>query len=201
MNNNARLKKHSMSNSELIIVEKNNLDIIIDLKYATKDNFIGRPIYISPILMLHINAYNCLKNAVEIAKNMGYKIKVFDGFRPYEAQKIMYDAFPGSDYVSDPDNGIATHTRGIAIDLTLTDSSGNELNMGTEFDSFEKAAHLVTYDLPSDVLKNRMMLVGIMRMAGFDHYKYEWWHFQLPDPKSYPKLKDNDAPVRIVYDN
>ncbi|MBN9543010.1 MAG: D-alanyl-D-alanine dipeptidase [Alphaproteobacteria bacterium] len=187
-----------MIKSDLIIIDTAKLDVILDVKYATNDNFVGTQIYQKPVVMLHINAYQALEKAVESASRMGYKLKIFDGFRPFEAQKLMYDAFPGSNYVSDPDNGIATHTRGIAIDLTLVDQNNNELDMGTAFDSFEESAHHTSFEVRDEVLKNRMLLLGIMTFAGFEFYKYEWWHYQLPNPYDYPKLHDNDAPISIM---
>lgn len=182
----------------LEIIEDQKLDILIDLKYGTKDNVTENIIYKNPVLMLHKDAVKCLKKAIAISKSMGYKIKIFDGFRPLEAQKYLYDAFPGSDYVSNPDSGIATHTRGIAIDLTLADDKGNDIDMGTDFDSFEEKAHHGSDEVSAEITKNRMILLGIMTLSGFDYYKKEWWHYQLPQPLKYPKLYDKEAPISMM---
>ena len=183
----------------LIVIDPIEYNIEIDLLYGTSNNFMKKAIYNNPVLMLHEDAAKCLLKASQMAIKFGYKLKIFDGYRPIEAQQIMYDMFPGTNYVSDPVDGIATHTRGVAVDLTLIKATDYiELDMGTEFDSFKDAAHHFSDKIGKEAVLNRGILIHIMLSAGFELYKYEWWHYQLPNPKNYPKISDKDNNIRMM---
>lgn len=131
-------------------------------------------------------------------------------------------------YVSNPDKGVATYTRGVAVDLTLVDlKTGKELEMGTEFDSFDLAAnHSFAFEADDNTrecryyindktrdsvkiskiaLKNRAILAGIMSVAGFSPLPSEWWHYQIrlysnyPDYDNYPKKTAKDVGLKNIY--
>jgi len=99
-----------------------------------------------------------------------------------------------AEFLSDPRKG-SPHSRGVAVDLTLVDGSGRELDMGTGFDAFTPLSHhAVTNGIGVEAQKNRLVLLGIMTSAGWDFYKNEWWHYQLFNARGYPLLSDRDLP-------
>lgn len=164
-------------------------DVDLDLLYATADNLSGAPIYRAPVCLLHPDAAARLRPAIALARGVGCRFRVYDAFRPAEAQWRLWHAFPDPAYIADPRLG-SNHTRGVAIDLTLVDSSGQPLDMGTGFDAMTERSHHGRTDLTTDQQRNRALLLGVMSAAGWDHYATEWWHYQLPDPERYPLLSD-----------
>jgi D-alanyl-D-alanine dipeptidase len=172
-------------------------DIIIDLAYATPDNFIGKVVYHNPQAFLHIKALEKLEVAAQLAKNIGYRLKILDAFRPTEAQWVLWEVCPNPRFVADPRKG-SCHSRGIAVDLTLADRDGNELDMGTPFDHLTSQSYHGDNTISQEAQKNRFILLGIMARSGWDHYNYEWWHYQLFHPQEYPLLSDKDAPQSLM---
>jgi D-alanyl-D-alanine dipeptidase len=162
--------------------------VLIDLVYATAGNFTGRPIYDSPRCLLHRDAERPLKKAVEIAALAGMKLKVFDAYRPPKAQEIFWKHLPDPRYVADIVQG-SNHSRGVAVDLTLVDEQGRELDMGTAFDTMAEPSHHFHSKLPPTVQKNRLLLLGIMSQAGFKRIDSEWWHYELPSSLEYPVIE------------
>lgn len=169
------------------IIEQDNL--IIDLVYGTERNFTGKQIYQNPICYLHVDAAECLYRAIALSKPLGYGIKVFDAFRPMEAQNLLWNICPDPYYVANPHVG-SNHSRGVAVDLTLIDKEGKEVDMGTGFDEFDERSHHCNQAVSSEAQRNRFILLGIMTAAGWDLYEYEWWHYQLRDVKQYCLLND-----------
>lgn len=172
--------------SGLVHITEQDFDVLIDLKYAQKDNFTGQVIYQHDQCFLHPKAAKALNKAVEVAKSLGFKIKVFDAFRPQSAQERLWQVCPNPDYVADPKIG-SNHTRGVAIDLTLINpENGTELDMGTGFDTMEPRSHHFHVGLAQEQMQiNRMYLLTVMLTAGFVHHPREWWHYQLPNANSY----------------
>ncbi len=119
---------------------------------------------------------------------------MFYRYRVLSVQTKLFEQINNEIYVSDPKKGVATHTRGVAIDLTLVDKKTNkELDMGTEFDCFEEIAHH-RHDVDPKILHNMLILAGIMSVSWFTPLPSEWWHYNLriysvyPDYKDYPKV-------------
>ena len=121
-----------------------------------------------------------------MARKRGYQLKIFDAYRPVKYQKYLYDKFPG-DYVSNPQTGSIPHCRGVAVDLTLIDKDGNELEMGTKFDDFSDKAHHGSKDISIKAQKNRLILLSIMISSKWDFYHKEWWHYQLFNVRNYDR--------------
>ncbi len=174
---------------EFVEIKEADYGVVFDIRYATEDNFTKKKIYKTPAVYLSEPAAKNLRIASEYAKKLGYKIKIFDAFRPLDVQQKLYDEIKDERYVSDPKHGVASHTRGVAIDLTLIDlKSGKDLDMGTEFDSFEEKAHHNSYTpITHEQLKNRTILAGIMAIAGFTPMPTEWWHYNLRLYEVYPE--------------
>ena len=172
----------------LIEITTEKFDVVFDLRYASENNVCGHKLYSYPFAYMHEAAIGPLSRAIESAIILGLKLKIFDTFRPLEVQKYMYERFPG-DFISNPEDGAIPHCRGVAIDLTLTDLAGNELDMGTDFDDFSELAFHNCEKISVEAQRNRLLFLGLMTAAGFDFYSKEWWHYQLFKPREYPVLK------------
>ncbi len=171
----------------LVAVNSQDVDAIFDIRYASNNNICNTKLYSSPFFYLNYECLQMLKKAISVAKRIGLKIKIFDGYRPIAVQKYMFDKFiNNSGFVSNPDGGVVSHCRGVAIDLTLTNIDGIELDMGSDFDEFSNISYHNSELISSDALKNRLLLLGLMSSCGFDFYQKEWWHYQLFKPRDYP---------------
>ena len=182
----------------LIPITQENFDVELALVYATEENITGAAIYARPHCFLHEDAAKLLARAVALARPLGYRLKIFDGFRPAEAQKKLWDRFPDPAFVADPRIG-SPHSRGAAIDLTLIRrDSGLDLDMGTAFDDFTPRSRHGAQDIEAEPQLNRLTLLGLMTAAGWDWYEEEWWHYHLFDREDYPLLTDIEAPERLM---
>ena len=176
---------------KLIKINPDALGVLIDLRYASRNNFTKQKIYKKSKCLLIEEAFERLIVANEIASSIGYKIKIFDAFRSINAQKKLWDILPNPEFISPPSRG-SPHSRGIAIDITLVDSNNIELDMGTEFDEFSKLSYHGSSFIPKNAIRNRLLLLGIMTTAGWDYFRNEWWHYQLYNSKSYPLIHYED---------
>lgn len=165
-------------------------DVDLSLAYATAENFTGKPIYARAGAYLHREAALRLEAAVRLAQALGLRLKLFDAFRPSEAQWQMWRHTPDPEFLADPRRGSA-HSRGAAVDLTLVDRDGSELEMGTPFDAFTPSSHHASPLVGAEAQRNRALLLGLMTAAGWDFYRNEWWHYQLFDARRYPLLSDS----------
>jgi D-alanyl-D-alanine dipeptidase len=173
-------------------------DVEIALAYATARNFTGRPVYARAGCYLHRDAAEKLQLASAIARPFGLKLRIFDAFRPSEAQWVLWRTRPDPNFLADPRRG-SPHSRGVAVDLTLVDGAGRALDMGTGYDAFTPLSHHgVTADIAVEAQRNRLVLLGIMTSAGWDFYRNEWWHYQLFNARTYPLLSDKDLPEPMM---
>ncbi len=173
------------SSNKLVNLQKLIPDIKLDIRYATKNNFLGEPVYNSVFAFLRLPAANALKEVQTELKKMGLGIKVFDAYRPYNATVKFYNKVKDTVYVASPWTG-SRHNRGCAIDLTLISlKTGKPLDMPTGFDSFSEKAHSDYIDLPANEIKNRDLLIGAMSKHGFINYSGEWWHYDFKDWKKF----------------
>lgn len=153
-------------------------NVIHEIRYADTNNFTRIQIYECPACFLQNDAAFALQKAQELAEAQKLNLKVFDCYRAYDYQVKLYNAFPNFNYVAKPSKG-SMHSVGCAVDLTLVDSLGNELDMGTAFDSFDRKSYTYSADIDSIAQYNRKLLRTIMNEAGFGEIKTEWWHFSL----------------------
>jgi D-alanyl-D-alanine dipeptidase len=178
-----------MGRMPLVSIAPPEFDVDLDLRYATPDNVTGRPIYGRAAAYLHPEAAEKLHKAIALARPLGLRFKIFDAFRPPEAQWRLWNAYPSDEFVADPRRG-SPHSRGAAVDLTLLDEQGRELEMGTGFDSFTPQAHHARTDIPVAAQRNRAVLMGLMTAAGWDNFMNEWWHYQLFNARRLPLISD-----------
>jgi zinc D-Ala-D-Ala dipeptidase len=175
----------------LVEITPQTHDVELDIAYATTRNLTGKPVYGRSGCYLHRDAEAKLRLAVELARPLGLRLRIFDAFRPAEAQWVLWNARPDPEFLADPRRG-SPHSRGVAIDLTLVDGAGKALDMGTEFDAFTPLSHHANTDIAPDAQRNRFTLLGLMSAAGWDFYSKEWWHYQLFDARArYPLLSDS----------
>jgi D-alanyl-D-alanine dipeptidase len=177
----------------LVEITPPDYDVELDIAYATPGNITGRPVYRRAACHLHPDAAERLRRAIELAGRIGHRLKIFDAFRPSEAQWVLWNARPDPEFLADPRRG-SPHSRGVALDLTLLDRDGRELDMGTPFDCFSPLSHHGNTEVGEAAQRNRFLLLGIMSAAGWDFYSKEWWHYQLFGPGRYPVLSDSVLP-------
>ncbi len=175
----------------LISIHPPAFDVDVALAYATADNFTARPVYRRNDCWLHPEAAERLARAIALAAALGLRLRIFDAFRPQEAQWLLWKHTPDPEFLADPRRG-SPHSRGVAVDLTLIDSAGQALDMGTGFDAFTPRSHHGDTEISGDAQRNRYLLQGIMTTAGWDFYANEWWHYQLFDAqRRFPLLSDS----------
>lgn len=153
-------------------------DFVFDMKYATADNFLKQQVYDCASCFLRLKTVKALIKANEQFIAKGYKIKLYDCYRPLDIQKKMWAIVSNPKYVANPAKG-SIHNRGGAVDITLVNSDGVELDMGTGFDHFGKEASHNYEGVSKQVRKNRNLLKSIMARNGFNAFESEWWHYNL----------------------
>lgn len=155
-------------------------DFVFDMKYATDANFLKTKVYDCDECYLRMKTIKNLIDANAEFQSLGYKIKLFDCYRPLDIQKKMWEIVPNADYVADPKKG-SIHNRGGAVDITLVDRDGKELDMGTSFDFFGPEAAHNYQGVSRKIRKNRTLLKEIMLKHNFKSFDSEWWHYNLVD--------------------
>lgn len=164
---------------ELVNLEKMIPGIVLDIRYATENNFTGEKIYNLPRAYARKPVAEALKKAQAEFKKFGVGIKIYDGYRPYKATVKFYEIYHDTTYVASPYRG-SRHNRGCALDMTLVDlKTGQELKMPTEFDSFKKEAWPTTPVKDPEAKKNRDLIIRVMEQHGFKVNASEWWHFDF----------------------
>lgn len=163
--------------------------ILIDQRYATKDNFTGRVHYDRVLCLVQEDVLPMLIRAADLAEAAGCRIKIWDAYRPVSVQQALHDSAPPelAAYVPAP-GPWSMHARGITVDVTLCDMEGNELDMPTGFDDFSPRANSDSTDATDRQIANRELLNGIMTEAGFTRSRLEWWHFDGPNRDRYQVL-------------
>lgn len=173
----------------LVALSEISPSILLDIRYASRDNFIGRQLYPGPFCYLQIAAARRLDRVQKGLLKRGLGLKVFDGYRPLSVTRIFWDFLPDARYCADPAVG-SKHNRGAAVDLTLTERgiNGSELAMPSGFDEMNERAHRSFGGAPQEALLHRQILQDAMVKEGFIPLETEWWHFDDPDWENYPVL-------------
>ncbi len=153
-----------------------NSNIIVDMKYATRDNFVKEKMYECSRCFLRPEVAIAITKIQATLELQGLGLKMLDCFRPRPIQWKLWNKVPDPRFVADPRKG-SMHNRGVAVDLTLVDYNGKELNMGTPYDFFGPEAYSGYQHLPDSILERRKLLRNIMTAHGFKSITTEWWHF------------------------
>jgi D-alanyl-D-alanine dipeptidase len=166
-------------NKKLIDIKKAIPGIVLDIRYATKNNFTGRQVYPQAMAFARQPVVAALKKIQAELKPRGLGLKIYDAYRPYAITVKFYEIAKDTTFVSDPRKG-SRHNRGCAIDLTLINlKTGKELDMPTGYDSFSKEAAPDYAALSPVKLHNRALLRKMMEKYGFNVYPSEWWHYDF----------------------
>ena len=163
-------------NDELVDVTLFSEDFILDIRYATKNNFIDTILYPCAKCLLRYEVLKDLLRVQSELKKKGYKVKLFDCYRPHSVQKIMWEKMPIVGLVADPATG-SRHNRGSAIDITLTDLDGYGIDMGTDHDDLSLKGRTFYRGFNDTIFQNRMLLRTILQKNHFIGINSEWWHF------------------------
>ncbi|MFK7032575.1 D-alanyl-D-alanine dipeptidase [Flavobacterium oreochromis] len=177
-------KKLVVQDTTLVNLNEYSDDFVLELKYATQDNFLKNKVYDCAACYLRYKTVVQLIKANQEFKKKGYRIKIFDCYRPLSIQKRMWQIVPDPNYVANPERG-SIHNRGGAVDLTLVDTLGNEVDMGTVFDHFGKESSHTYTNLSKKVLKNRKWLKEVMQKHHFEPLGSEWWHYGLEGSRQF----------------
>ncbi|RYZ99038.1 MAG: D-alanyl-D-alanine dipeptidase [Sphingobacteriaceae bacterium] len=170
---------------KLVEIKKLVPGIVLDIRYATTNNFTGQQVYKQARAFARLPVVNALQKVQAELKPQGLALKIFDAYRPYSVTVKFYKIAKDTTYVADPRKG-SRHNRGCAIDLTLIDiKTGRELDMPTGYDSFEKAAWAGYMNLSPQKIKNRELLRAVMEKYGFTIYPSEWWHYDFNSWEQY----------------
>lgn len=175
-------------NKELVDLEKHVPGVVLDIRYATTNNFTGEKIYNLAKAYARRPVADALLRAQEAFREHGYGIKIFDAYRPYSATVKFYEVYGDTTFVASPYRG-SRHNRGCAIDMTLIDlKTGEELAMPTAYDAFVREA-FPSHPVADPVIrKNRDLLIRIMENNGFRVNASEWWHFDFQGYRAYEIL-------------
>jgi D-alanyl-D-alanine dipeptidase len=170
------------------LVRVSDPSLVVDLRYATTRNFTGQRIYPrEACLVLHRHTARQLLAADAEFVTLGYRLKIWDAYRPLSAQRLLWKKYPHGGFVANPRTG-SMHNRGAAVDVTLVDAQGRELRMPSAFDEFSPRAASDYRHASRAATRNRELLARIMLKHGFRRIKHEWWHFEDPQLASNPVL-------------
>lgn len=163
---------------EYVLVNKYIPDIYVELMYATDNNFTGVRIYDFTDAYLRYGTVKKLANVQKELKEQGYSLKIWDAYRPFEAQQKLWEVYPDPNYVANPANGMKKHNLGGTVDITMVAADGSVISMPTEFDDFSLKADRDYSDIEDEeAVKNVMILQNAMENNGFTGYQGEWWDY------------------------
>ena len=167
--------------TKLVEIKKYVPDIVLDIRYATTNNFTHQKMYAEARAFARLPVVLALKEVEADLKKQGYGLKIYDAYRPYAITVKFYEVARDTNFVADPRKG-SKHNRGCAIDLGIIDlKTGKDLDLPTGFDSFSKKAGANYADLPKQQIANRELLKSVMAAHGFRVIATEWWHYDFTD--------------------
>ncbi len=163
---------------EYVLVNKYIPDIYVELRYATENNFTGVKIYDFTEAYLRYGTVKKLAQVQKELKQQGYSLKIWDAYRPFEAQQKLWEVYPDPNYVANPANGMKNHNLGGTVDITMVAADGSIIPMPTEFDDFSLKADRNYSDIDNEeAVNNVMILQNTMENNGFTGYQGEWWDY------------------------
>lgn len=187
----ARENRYPLSDTDpLVPITAVIPDVVLDIRYATADNFLKQPVYPGPHAWLRKSTLAKLQKVADALRAKGFRLRIYDGYRPLSVQKKMWAIKPNSPYVANPKFG-SIHNRGGAVDLSLVTLAGEDVLMPSEYDDFSPKAHHGNPKTEPTAAKNAATLKSAMEAAGFTAITSEWWHYNDPATKKYPVLDRN----------
>lgn len=167
---------YKIPDEAFVRVKDLDTSLILDIRYATLNNFTKTQLYDCEDCLLRYTVALALVEANNFLLDLGYKLKLFDCYRPHSVQYKMWEAMPNINFVANPEKG-SIHNRGGAVDITVTDLKNKELDMGTEYDFFGKEAFHAYLGFNDTILQNRLLLKNSLEKFNFKAIKTEWWHY------------------------
>lgn len=162
-----------------------NSAIALDIRYATRNNFTKMTLYRQPRCFLREPVARQLAKVQADLQAQGLGLKIFDCYRPFSVQKLMWKIMPDERYVANPAKG-SRHNRGAAVDLALVDRAGKALEMPSDFDDFSDRASRTYAKATPRARENSQRLEAVMQKYGFSPLATEWWHFDGQGWDQYP---------------
>jgi len=190
-------EKGTFRNSDLVELIKLDSTFKLDIRYATNNNFVGKPVYKEARAFLQRPAAKALVKVNASLKPLGYKLLIFDGYRPWRVTKLFWDITPKDKkkFVANPKHG-SRHNRGCAVDLSLYNiATAKQVQMTGAYDEMSKRSYLNYTGGTAQQHKMRDLLKTKMEAQGFKVYEYEWWHF---DYKDWHKYRIEDIPFKDI---
>ena len=162
--------------------------LVLEIRYATEQNITGKKIYVDKRAWLREETIRKLAQVARELEEKGYRLVLWDGWRPASAQKALWAAKPDGRFLTPP-NRISRHTRGTSVDVSLADRNGKILEMPSDHDEFTDRADEDFSDVPKEVAQRARLLRKAMFRAGFSGVPDEWWHYDLRDWASYEPIE------------
>lgn len=171
----------------LVNLKKMGTGFAYDIRYATTNNFTHQKLYRQPRSFLRAETAGKLAAANRQLMSMGYRIKIFDAYRPFSVQKILFSKVPSGKklFIANPYTHGSNHNRGTAVDITLVRLDGSPVDMPTDFDTFNDRAEIYTTECSEKQAENRELLASVMVKNGFVRLPCEWWHYDDSDTGKY----------------
>src|SRR4029453_15934737 len=183
---------------DLVELVKLDPTIKLDIRYATKNNFLGRPVYKQARAFLQRPAAEALVRVNQKLRAQGFGVVIFDDYRPWSVTKAFWDATPADKkmFVPDPATG-SRHNRGCAVDMSMFElATGKLVQMPSEYDEMTERSH-INYECASAESKRlRGILKAAMESEGFAVSEPEWWHYDYKDWKEYPILNVSFSEIK-----
>lgn len=162
--------------------------LVLEIRYATEQNITGKKIYVDRRAWLREETIRKLAQVARELEEKGYRLVLWDGWRPASAQKALWAAKPDGRFLTPP-NRISRHTRGTSVDVSLADRNGKIVEMPSDHDEFTDRADEDFSDVPKEVAQRARLLRKAMFRAGFSGVPDEWWHYDLRDWASYEPIE------------
>lgn len=180
----------NLRENELVELIKLDPTLKLDIRYATKNNFLKRVIYKEAKAFLQKPVAEALIKVQKRVKKDDYSLLIFDGYRPWSVTKLFWDEIDPSkrNFVADPKAG-SIHNRGCAVDLSLFDlKKEKEAKMPSEYDTFNESAYPSYTGGTKEERDKRDYLINAMKEEDFTVHQNEWWHFDHKDCDKYEIL-------------
>ncbi|WP_432410952.1 M15 family metallopeptidase [Rasiella sp. SM2506] len=175
---------------ELVNIAEYPSEFEYEVRYATPDNFIGETLYDCSVCLLQPEVAKALLEANQYFCEKGYRIKLYDCYRPLDVQKQMWKKVPRPTYVANPYGRGSIHNKGAAVDITLVTLEGCYMEMGSDYDFFGRESHIDNFNFSKEILANRKLLREGMKKFGFGTVRTEWWHYSYRKNWSFPTLNE-----------
>ena len=169
--------------------------VVLEMRYATDKNITGKPIYSDGKAWLRMEAIRKLAKVARDLEEKGYRLVIWDAWRPAYAQKALWASKPDGRFLTPP-NKISRHARGTSVDLSLADKSGKILEMPSDHDEFNAKADEDFSDVPKELAKRARILRKAMFATGFSGVPDEWWHYDLRDWAVYEAIPERGERLR-----